>query len=89
MAKTREWTPQDSVALRDFFKRVPEEVLLKKLREMSSCKISSEILLEKSEGAVARLASMAAGMDEALENLIVLSELEPPTRENSAFRDMT
>jgi hypothetical protein len=89
MSKLDDWSPEDSVALREFFSRVPQQKLESILKGLCPAEINSEMILKNDAESIARTASMAAGWNSCINALFELSTRNKGRQVESGYRDMS
>ncbi len=89
MSKLDDWAPEDAVALREFFARVPQQKLESLLKSLCPAEINSDMILKNDAEAIARTASMAAGWNGCIEALLSLAARGKNKQSESGYRDMS
>jgi hypothetical protein len=83
------WRQEDGVALRQFFKIVPQEKLSSLMKDQCMAQITTELLIKGTAEGVARIAAMKAGWEAYEEALINLAAISPQTTPEASYKDMT
>lgn len=83
------WSSDDSVAFREFLRRVPKQRILATMRAKCPAVVDVDTALKNDSEAIARVAAMRAGWDAYEEILFELSELNRKPSVEAEYRDMT